>query len=872
MPKKLFSILMLVVLAVSTLTAPAIAASDDPVMAQVYFTSTDQLAQLVSRLDVWESHPDQGYVAAYLYPQDLKWLAEAGYRVEVDEAWTSKVNAPRVIPDNQLTGIPGYTCYRTVEENITSLQTLNTTYPNLVDLADIGNSWEKRTIGGAPGYDIWRLRLTNEAIAGPKPIFFLMAEVHAREYTTSEMAMRFAEYLLQNYGTNADVTWMLDNYELHLVPMTNPDGRKNAEAGELWRKNTNNMNGCTTFPDYGTDLNRNAPWHWGGEGASTYACDETYRGSSAGSESENQAIINYVTGIFPDLRDDAVSDAAPLDYQGLFITLHSYSGLVLWPWGDSYSAAPNGTQLATLGRKMAYFNNYDPQQSVELYPTTGSTDDWAYGTLGVPGYTFEMGTEFFQSCSTFTNTIYPANLNALLYAFKSARRPYQTAAGPEVVTPAVNQSAVRPGTAVTLTASANDTRYRSGTGEPTQNIAEAWYTIDQPSWVEGTVKYPMSAADGSFNAKTENVTASINTGALSAGRHIIYVESKDVAGNTGVPSAVFLNILGVSASDSSMGGLTSDVLTHTVTITNSTGITNTFDLALSTPGWDAQLSASTVGPLVNGASAQVAVLVTLPADPQGVLTETRILNVTSQFGSPAFTTQAEITSTILAGDPSLSITHFDQAAAPGTVLSYPIQISNSGSITDTFTLTAENDHSWVVDLPETSVGPLAPAASTTVTVTVAVPADAQPFASANTIFTASPASMPSIERQLTLVSRATGYDLSVSTPAAEQGGRSGAVLTFPVTITNLSNVPDSFALTLTPTAGWVAELESDSTGVLAPGASAILNLTVRVPAGFPSQNQAVTVLRVTSAGSSDSRDLSVTARLDWSVFLPAVVR
>ena len=59
------------------------------------------------------------------------------------------------------------------------------------------------------------------------------------ELTTAELVMRFGEMLLAQYGMDPDVTWLLDHTELHIVPIANPDGRKRAEAGILWRKNTN---------------------------------------------------------------------------------------------------------------------------------------------------------------------------------------------------------------------------------------------------------------------------------------------------------------------------------------------------------------------------------------------------------------------------------------------------------------------------------------------------------------------------------------------------------------------------------------------------------------------------------------------------------
>ena len=252
-------------------------------------------------------------------------------------------------------------------------------------------------------------------------------------------------------------------------------------------------------------------------------------------------MVNYVRSQYPDLRADDLSAAAPVTTSGIFMDLHSYSELVLWPWGFTSSTAPNGTAMQTLGRKFAYFNNYTPQQSIGLYPTDGTTDDFAYGELGMPAFTIEIGTDFFQDLpSTFENTIVPDNLPALVYALKAARRPYQNPAGPDTLNVSVTPTSTLVGATVTLNAVANDTRYRSGYGEPTQNIAAARYSIDAPSWVAGAVTYPLSAADGTFNNPIESLQAAVNLSSVGAGRHIIFVESQDANGNWGPPTAVFV--------------------------------------------------------------------------------------------------------------------------------------------------------------------------------------------------------------------------------------------------------------------------------------------------------------------------------------------
>ena len=466
-----------------------------------------------------------------------------GFVTALDKEETANFELLSTISQNQLNTIPGYSCYRTVEETYSTAANIASMHPNLAEWIDIGDSWEK-TVGQSDGFDLFVLKLTNKSITGEKPKLFITGSIHAREYTTAEMATRYAEYLVSNYNVDADVTWLLDYHEIHLLLQMNPDGRKEAESGRSWRKNTNENYCGITSTNRGADLNRNYAFYWNYcSGCSSGSpCDATYRGPSAASEPEVSAVQAYMRSIFPDQREAALSAPAPTNATGIFIDLHSYGQLVLWPWGMTTATAPNHIALQTLGRKYAYFNNYTPQKSSQLYTTDGDSTGFAYGDLGVAAYTFEMGTAFFQSCSTFENTIAPTNLQALLYAAKVVRTPYITPAGPDTISLAVSSSTVPAGTAVTLTGVANDTRYKSGSGEATQAIAQAEYYIDTPPWVEGAAAIPMSASDGSFNSTAENLTASVNTAGWNQGRHTLYLRSQDAAGNWGAVSAIFLSV------------------------------------------------------------------------------------------------------------------------------------------------------------------------------------------------------------------------------------------------------------------------------------------------------------------------------------------
>jgi hypothetical protein len=616
-------------------------------VARVDYSSRTELEWLASQLDIWENHPSEGWLLALLTPQDFTHLAAAGYRVTVDAERTAQLYAPRPALPDQVSGIPGYACYRTVEETYTSLQNLAANYPNLAEWIDIGDSWEKATPGGLPGYDLYVLKLTNRSIPGPKPIFFLMATIHAREYVTAELATRFAEDLLAKYDHDADTSWLLDYFELHILAQANPDGRKIAETGNSWRKNTDSDDGCNNAWYWGVDLNRNHSFEWGGAGASADACNLIYRGPAAGSEPEVRAIEQYVAAILPDQRGPNLNDAAPSDASGVFISLHSYGGMVLWPWGNTDTPSPNASGLKTLGRKFAYFNQYTAGQSTILYPTSGTSDDWAYGQLGVAAYTFELGTYFFESCAAFEQDIFPDNLAALRYAFKAARRPYQNPAGPETLdlslTPGENHQMV-------LQATATD---RRSYGDPSQAIAAAHYSLDRLPWQPNTDFYPLLPGDGSFNTSEETVTATLEAACLTPGRHTLYFESQDADGNWGVPTAAFLPVGEFHTPRWQPAGQTGyaqpgTTITYTLQAANNGNVSDTFTVTL-TSQWAAALipPVNTLN-LAACTSTELMVTVTLPITATPGSRDTLLLTLTS-WAEPGQPANASITSRVPGG-------------------------------------------------------------------------------------------------------------------------------------------------------------------------------------------------------------------------------
>lgn len=643
--------------------------SQPPMILRISFSGPQDLRSLTGRLDVWEVHHDEGYIIALAPPAEQARLAAEGRTVNVHPG--------SFHPDT----IPDYPCYRTIVELYADLQTIHADHPAITELIDIGDSFE--------GRNIWVIRITNQAITATKPIFFLIANIHGRELITNETAMVFVDYLTDNYGVDPDVTWLVDHHEIHVSVSANPDGHVKNEPGQpwaWWRKNAND-NFCTGGSE-GVDLNRNSTFDWNSCPASWYCssgseCSEVFRGPSAGSEAEIQAVENYARSIFPDQRDDPFSAAVPLTATGVFITLHSYSNLVLWPWGSSYDPAPNDAGLSALGEKMATFNGYTPKQASGFYPTDGCTDDTTYGELGIASYTFEIGSSsdgFYPSCSRYDALIQP-NILAFTYAAKVARTPYLTSYGPDALN--VTASLVRVLSSALVTATVSDA------DNGNQGVAAAEFYVDVPPW-DGGVPAAMSASDGAFDGVSETVEATLDTTGLSPGRHILFVRGQDTDGYWGPFSATWLKVhtsgVTVEPVAAALMGDPGATVTYTLRITNTGDYTDSYEIAVTGHTWPTVAVPNPVLDLGPDASADVTVSVTVSPSALAGERDVATVTVTSQgdgltSGNSVLTTTANAVYGVLLTPETAAL-----GGDLNSAVTYTLQVSNSGNITDTYSL------------------------------------------------------------------------------------------------------------------------------------------------------------------------------------------
>ena len=544
-----------------------IAEKYDTLVMRVYFSDRAERDRLAQELNPEEVLTTGGYLTI-IRDRDLYYdLTARGLRVEIDE------NSSRNLSDHQLMIETFYSGYKSVEEIYAFLDQKVAQFPNLVEKINIGESWCKSHPGSCllpspwNGYDLWVLHITNRNIPGPKPVFWADGDIHAREIATPEVVMRMIDYLLNNYDTNADAHWLVDYHDIWLMPEVNPDGHHIVEAGGggnspyLYRKNGDNFGGggCSWPPtasnQFGVDNNRNFPFKWGCcNGSSGLVCDQTYRGTSAGSDPEDMAIVNMIRTLVPDQRGPGDTDPAPITATGVYQNIHTNARVNLYTWGWSSTQMPNYAETNNIAAHMAAPNaggNGYPYGSIigQLYPVDGGSIDWAYGELGMAAFSTELGgQDFLPSYSCIDNPgcgssqgLWPENRGMLLYLAKIARTPYLTSHGPDANTVVTNPAAVPPGVPSQLTASIN---FAWSNNAFSQNVGAAEYYIDTPPWAGGTA-IPMN---GTFTSSTVAVDSTI-TASLPVGRHVIFVRGRGVSDfqsfqTWGPISAAFLDVGG----------------------------------------------------------------------------------------------------------------------------------------------------------------------------------------------------------------------------------------------------------------------------------------------------------------------------------------
>lgn len=558
---------------------PLIAEVDLLKITKLMDTGTDGVYAEISFIVHSQNHLD--YLVELAHGSDNATSPHRGaINMEIDFAATkdliAKMNLVKIGDGRKLqtySTISGFPCYRDlagIELLMIDLVTLGDSIPNLsVSLIDIGDSYLK-TQNVAQGHDIWALKITGNGVQArgmttEKGVLFAMMGIHPREYSPPELGARWAEALVNGYGNDAEITAMLDHTEIHLVLQSNPDVRHLEETEPLLRRKNLNPSSAGTQcgpADLGVDLNRNFPFMWGlRPGSSSFPCSAVFNGANPASEPEVEAIVDYASSLYPlaQRKNDPeaqVNTSYPETTTGIFLDIHSFGEVIIFPWGYVEQRNPNKEGMNALLRKYTTFNNYDfgGPNSDFFYPASGATDDWAYGTLGAMAMTFELGTEFYEGCSNFEQKIAPANLPVLTYAAKVARLPYSLPKGPDVINVTVSPPTISTseGSVLVVTALASDSILSSGSFRTSrQTIASARLFVDTHPYdldVDGNAAegIPMT---GSFGSVTEPITATLTISQVLSGiympvvgRHSIFIQATDSDGYIGPVTAAYFDV------------------------------------------------------------------------------------------------------------------------------------------------------------------------------------------------------------------------------------------------------------------------------------------------------------------------------------------
>jgi hypothetical protein len=349
---------------IATALIPRVTHAETHSLVRYYLDSPKDLEFLRSHpeLDIVSVSKRRLYVDIVARGKDIGALRDSGGRFEIIHSELEAYYADR------LNGL-SFASFRLFSEAVAFMDSLHASFPNVVS--------EKWSLGqGHEGRDVWCFRLSdNPDLDESEPEILFDGLHHAGEFPSFELPLMLAEYFAQNYGSDTEITHLLNTREIYFVPIVNPDGLVYIQSGAGTSKKNRRDNGDGTF---GVDLNRNYPFMWGGAGGSDDSSAENYRGPSPGSEPEVQAIMDLVNS-----------------HQ--FVTHQSYhtpGRVTFYPWSYTSSPSPDAAIFAYMGQMMTQYNIYDHGAVGQIHGIiSGVSLDWAYGAKGEHAKVFAFANE-----------------------------------------------------------------------------------------------------------------------------------------------------------------------------------------------------------------------------------------------------------------------------------------------------------------------------------------------------------------------------------------------------------------------------------------------------------------------------------------------
>ncbi|MBI2362342.1 MAG: zinc carboxypeptidase [Elusimicrobia bacterium] len=341
----------------------------------------------------------------------LKRLQDAGMQVQSRRALAGF--RPEDFP-------PADGIYHNYGEIVSEMQSVASAGSGFASMFSVGTSVQGRAIPG--------LRLGYPSRDGhAKPAAAFLGAHHAREHLSTEVPLLLARWIAE-HAREARVKRLLETRDIYILPVINPDGVEyDIAAGSYrWQRKNLKDNGDGSV---GVDLNRNYDFRFGGEGASDYPGSDTYHGPSAFSEPETRAVRSFVEAL-PNLK--------------VMVSYHTFSELVMYPWGGADEPISDGRALAAfkaMAERAAQWTGYRAMQSSELYVATGDTCDWAWAAKGIFCLTFELtpksqGQGGFYPGSGAVGPTVQKNIEPALYLIDLADDPFRAANATAMAAPA----------------------------------------------------------------------------------------------------------------------------------------------------------------------------------------------------------------------------------------------------------------------------------------------------------------------------------------------------------------------------------------------------------------------------------------------------
>jgi hypothetical protein len=389
--------LVVICIVVGVLTSSLYAAppSDRCILLKAQVADRDDVATLANMgLDIWTYR--EGGLIIMVTDDERNQILESGFVIETITEDVYEYLETIGKEQFSMFAEPTTAKYHSYDEVITELIALEDS--GVARTYIIGSTHE--------GRDIWAVKISdNPSDAEDEPGALFMGCQHAREWIAIEVPLYIAQYLADNYETDAEVKHLIDNCEIWIVPVVNPDGYEYSRTvNRVWRKNRRD-NGNGTF---GVDLNRNWGYMWGGPATSGDTNSNNYRGPSAFSEPETQA-----------LRDLVLAH----DFE-IMVDYHSWGQITGHPWAHTSDPCPDNIPMSAMTFRTrelieqtsgaVYFDWWD---WFAAYAVGGDVGDWAYGELGIYSSIFEVGPESWGPIppENLINIICKENLPAALY-------------------------------------------------------------------------------------------------------------------------------------------------------------------------------------------------------------------------------------------------------------------------------------------------------------------------------------------------------------------------------------------------------------------------------------------------------------------------